>query len=100
MPVAQGKFSAVLDGVADGAHTYTALARDGAGNASPKSAPRVVTVDTTPPQPPSLLGDDAGPKQPDFTVEGGQLTPSLKVKRNVVAEEFKADIDAIYNRSR
>ena len=32
----------------------------------------------------------------DFTEEGGQLTPSLKVKRNVVAKEFAAEIDALY----
>ena len=32
----------------------------------------------------------------DFTEEGGQLTPSLKVRRNVVAKDFAADIDALY----
>ncbi|MFC7330369.1 AMP-dependent synthetase/ligase [Marinactinospora rubrisoli] len=32
----------------------------------------------------------------DFTVEGGQLTASLKVRRHVVAKEFAAEIDAIY----
>jgi len=32
----------------------------------------------------------------DFTEEGGQLTPSLKVKRNVVAKEFAAEIDSLY----
>ncbi len=32
----------------------------------------------------------------DFTVEGGQLTPSLKVKRNVVAKEFAKDIEGLY----
>ncbi|PRX97028.1 AMP-dependent synthetase/ligase [Allonocardiopsis opalescens] len=32
----------------------------------------------------------------DFTVEGGQMTPSLKVKREVVAREFAAEIDALY----
>jgi len=32
----------------------------------------------------------------DFTEEGGQLTPSLKVKRAVVAKEFAADVDALY----
>ncbi|MCI0686433.1 MAG: long-chain fatty acid--CoA ligase [Sporichthyaceae bacterium] len=32
----------------------------------------------------------------DFTEEGGQLTPSLKVKRSVVAKEFAAEIDALY----
>jgi long-chain acyl-CoA synthetase len=32
----------------------------------------------------------------DFTEEGGQLTPSLKVRRNVVATDFAADIEALY----
>jgi len=32
----------------------------------------------------------------DFTEAGGQLTPSLKVKRAVVAKEFAAEIDALY----
>jgi long-chain acyl-CoA synthetase len=33
----------------------------------------------------------------DFTEAAGQLTPSAKVRRNVVAEEFAADIDALYD---
>ena len=33
----------------------------------------------------------------DFTEDGGQLTPSLKVKRAVVAKEFAAEIDALYS---
>jgi long-chain acyl-CoA synthetase len=32
----------------------------------------------------------------DWTEEGGQLTPSMKLKRNVVMKEFAADIDALY----
>jgi len=32
----------------------------------------------------------------DWTETGGQLTPSLKVKRNVVMAECAADIAAIY----
>ena len=34
----------------------------------------------------------------DFTEQGGEMTPSLKIKRTVVAEHFAADIDAIYAR--
>ncbi|MGH3787543.1 MAG: AMP-dependent synthetase/ligase [Pseudonocardiaceae bacterium] len=34
----------------------------------------------------------------DFTEAGGQLTPSLKVKRAAVAEEFAAEIEALYAR--
>ena len=33
-----------------------------------------------------------------WTEEGGQLTPSLKLKRNVVMREFKDEIDALYRR--
>ena len=34
----------------------------------------------------------------DFTVDGGLLTPTLKVKRQVVMERYASDIDAIYAR--
>ena len=33
----------------------------------------------------------------DFTEDGGQLTPSLKVKRAVVAKEFAVEIGALYS---
>ncbi|MGN6243471.1 MAG: AMP-dependent synthetase/ligase [Motilibacteraceae bacterium] len=32
----------------------------------------------------------------DFTEEGGQLTPSLKLKRAVVLKEFGAEVEALY----
>jgi long-chain acyl-CoA synthetase len=32
----------------------------------------------------------------DFTVEGGELTPSLKLKRRVVEAHYKAQIDSLY----
>jgi long-chain acyl-CoA synthetase len=32
----------------------------------------------------------------DWTEEGGQLTPSLKLKRNIVMREFKDDVAALY----
>ena len=32
----------------------------------------------------------------DWTEDGGQLTPSLKLKRNVVMAEFADDIQALY----
>jgi long-chain acyl-CoA synthetase len=33
----------------------------------------------------------------DFTEQNGYLTPSLKVRRAVVAKDFAADIDALYS---
>jgi len=32
----------------------------------------------------------------DWTEEGGQMTPSLKLKRSVVMKEFASDVDALY----
>jgi long-chain acyl-CoA synthetase len=36
----------------------------------------------------------------DFTEESGYLTPSLKLKRAVVAKDFASDIDALYSQPR
>ncbi|BDH56447.1 hypothetical protein [Tsukamurella sp. PLM1] len=33
----------------------------------------------------------------DFTIDGGELTPTLKVKRNVVMDKYADDVAAIYN---
>ena len=32
----------------------------------------------------------------DWTEEGGQLTPSMKLKRNVVMKEYASEVDALY----
>ena len=32
----------------------------------------------------------------DLSQETGELTPTMKVKRNVVAEKFEKDVDALY----
>jgi long-chain acyl-CoA synthetase len=33
----------------------------------------------------------------DFTIEDGELTPTLKLRRRVVQEHFAAQIDALYS---
>ena len=33
----------------------------------------------------------------DFTEAGGQLTPTLKLRRNVVMAEFADDIEGLYS---
>ena len=35
----------------------------------------------------------------EWTIQGGQLTPTLKLKRKVIMEKYKALIDAMYNDS-
>ncbi len=32
----------------------------------------------------------------EFSVDGGELTPTMKIKRNVVAKKYAEQIDAFY----
>ena len=32
----------------------------------------------------------------EFTIEGGELTPTFKIKRNVVNEKYAGEIDKVY----
>ncbi len=34
---------------------------------------------------------------PEFTIENGMITPTLKLKKNVIQERYKAEIDAMYS---
>ncbi|WSX02111.1 hypothetical protein OG355_17680 [Streptomyces sp. NBC_00987] len=34
----------------------------------------------------------------DFTEESGHLTPSLKLKRAAIAQDFEAEIEALYRK--
>ena len=36
----------------------------------------------------------------DLTIEGGHLTPSLKLKRHMVIEDFGEQIELLYTRGR
>jgi large repetitive protein len=55
-----GSWSKVVSGLADGAHAFTAVATDAAGNASSLSSPRTVVVDTTFPD----TSIETGPSNP------------------------------------
>jgi hypothetical protein len=60
VPDGDGHWSHTLTSVPEGTHDYTARATDAAGNLSPNSAPRTVTVDLTAPDAPVIDEPDEG----------------------------------------
>ena len=42
-------------------------------------------------------GQSIGVFDADFTIESGEMTPTLKLKRNIVQKERAAAIDSIYS---
>ncbi|HZP53503.1 MAG TPA: long-chain fatty acid--CoA ligase, partial [Actinocrinis sp.] len=32
----------------------------------------------------------------EWTIEGGQITPSMKIKRNVIAQQYAGEIEKLY----
>ena len=63
-----------ISGLADGAHAYTAKAKDAAGNTSGASNTRTITVDTTPPAAPAITTPGADTLQNTRTVTLGGTT--------------------------
>ena len=46
---------------------------------------------------PATGGFRAGPFLPgEFTLEGGELTPTMKLKRRVVTEKYQAELEGLY----
>ena len=76
-----GKWSFTTDMLADGSHKLTATATDKAGNSSAASSKLTVTVDTTPPDAPSIdlkaVSDTGASSSDDFTSD---VTPTLTGK--------------------
>jgi len=32
----------------------------------------------------------------EFTIDGGELTPTMKLKRKIINEKYKAEIESLY----
>ena len=62
---------------------------------APRSRPRSTTPTRRSPRPSRSASSRSSPD--DWTEEGGQLTPSLKLKRNVVMRECRDDVAALYD---
>src|SRR4051794_32875475 len=66
----QGNWTRSIPGVGEGTHTYTATARDAAGNVSGNSNARSIRVDTTAPAAPVIAGTNALQKTNTVTLSG------------------------------
>ena len=67
---AGGNWTLGISGVAEGSHSYVAMARDAAGNTSGNSNTRTITVDLTPPNAPVIGGGDTLQKTNTVTLSG------------------------------
>ncbi len=74
-----------LANVPDGSHTYTARARDAAGNRSGASAPRAVTVDTAPPPAPEVQGPSGATTDPNPTFSFASAEPTVECRLDTPA---------------
>jgi len=34
----------------------------------------------------------------DFTIDGGELTPTLKIKRRVISDKYREEIESLYDK--
>ncbi|MCE9650505.1 MAG: hypothetical protein K8R18_12860 [Parvibaculum sp.] len=71
-----------------GGHSFTAIAMDGAGNASGASSPLAVTIDTTPPAMPTISGSGGSTSDNTPTFSGtaeANITVNVYVNGTVVA---------------
>ena len=85
-----GTYSFTLSNVAQGNHTYAAIAFDAAGNASAASAGQVVVVDTTPPSTTvtgAALSADTGASATDMVTREAVQTISGTLGTNLAAGE-------------
>ena len=81
-----------LANVPDGSHTYTARARDAAGNLSGASAPRTVVVDTAPPPAPEVQGPSGATTDPNpaFTFAAAEPTVECRLDGPAGAGSYAA----------
>lgn len=84
-----GSWSFATAALTEGAHSFTVKARDKAGNTSSASAALSVTIDTTPPSAPSIIGfsEDTGTTGDGLTTDE-DLTLTGTAEANATIEVF------------